>query len=377
MKSKLKLKQFTISGYKSFHPDGQTVPVEDITILLGANGSGKSNLVSFLKMLAYSTTKALQVYIGENGYAGSLLHYGAKQTSKLTAELVFTAENAEDKYSFTLAHAAGDTLIFTEENIYCKLSDKQKPYVITLDPGLKESGLYDKAKEPNKTTCRVIFQLLKSIRVFQFHDTSKESRIRNSCYINDNKFLRDDGGNLAAFLYALKKKPENEDYYLRIIRYVQQVMPQFGDFVLEPLTLNENNIMLNWNESGDSYLFGPHQLSDGSLRFMALAALLLQPPKMAPPIIVIDEPELGLHPSAISSLAGMIKSAAIHSQIIVATQSPRLIDEFDPGNIVVVERDPQKRATVVKRLDEKELDVWLQQYSMSELWDKNIFGGRP
>lgn len=377
MKSKLKLKQITISGFKSFHPDGQTIPIDNITILLGANGSGKSNLVSFFKMLGYATTNALQVFIGENGYASSLLYYGSKRTPKLTAELFFSDENADDKYSFTLAHAAGDTLIFTEETIYCKYPGKEKPFLITFDPGVKESGLYKEAKEPSKTTCRVIYQLLKSIQVFQFHDTSKESRIRNSGYINDNKYLRSDGGNLAAFLYAMKINPSNDTYYQRIVRYIRQVMPQFGDFVLEPSALNENNIMLNWHELNDNHLFGPHQLSDGSLRFMAIAVLLLQPPEMLPPIIVIDEPELGLHPSAISSLAGMIKNASLNSQIIIATQSPRLIDEFNPHDIVVVERDKLKRATIIKQLNDIELATWLNDYSMSELWDKNIIGGRP
>jgi len=375
--SRLKLKSVTINGYKSFHPDGQTVKFGDVTVLLGANGSGKSNLVSFFKMLSWMMTGALQNFVGENGSANTLLYYGSKMTNRLGAELHFADDHADDKYKFTLAHAAGDTLIFTEETLYCKLANKDRPFILTLDPGVKESGLQAETKAPNAKTSRLIYQLLKSIQVFQFHDTSKEARIRNSGYINDNDFLRSDAGNLSAMLYALKNKPEGEKYYNRLIRYFQQIMPQFGDFVLEPSVLNENYIMLNWREKGVDYLFGPHQLSDGSLRFMALATLLLQPPAILPPVVVLDEPELGLHPSAIATLAGMIKTASQHCQVILATQSPRLVDEFNAEEVVVVERDILKRSTLIRQLADVDLKIWLENYSMSELWEKNVLGGRP
>ena len=117
--------------------------------------------------------------------------------------------------------------------------------------------------------------------------------------------------------------------------------------------------MLNWREKGVDYLFGPHQLSDGTLRFMALTALLLQPPALLPPVVVLDEPELGLHPSAISALAGMIKTASQHCQVILATQSPRLVDEFNAEEIVVVERDNEKRRTVLKQLADVDLKAWI------------------
>lgn len=373
----LKLKNLNISGFKSFHPDGQTIRFGNITVLLGANGSGKSNLVSFFKMVSWMMTGALQNFVGENGFAGSLLHYGSKKSSRLSAELCFADDKADDRYKFTLAHAAGDTLIFTEETLFCKLTHKPRPFILTLDPGLKESGLYANSREPGATTSRIIYQLLKSIQVFQFHDTSRESQIRNSCYINDNDFLRSNGGNLAAVLYALKNKPASENYYNRITRYVKQMMPQFGEFVLEPSSLNENYVILNWKEKGVDYLFGPHQLSDGSLRYMALATLLLQPPGALPPVIVLDEPELGLHPYAISVLAGMVKTASQHCQIILATQSPRLVDEFTSEEIIVVERDNEKQCTVIKHLEDIDLQTWLENYSMSELWEKNVLGGRP
>jgi predicted ATPase len=328
-------------------------------------------------MLGYMMSNALQTFTGENGGAGTLLYYGTKKTNRMSASLDFADLKASDKYNFTLAHAAGDTLIFTEENLFCQIQNRAKPFKLTLDPGLKESGLLDAIREPNATISRVIYSLLKNIHVFQFHDTSKESRIRNNVYINDNIFLRSDAGNLAAILYAMKNNVEQEKYYERIVRYIKQVMPQFGDFVLEPLTLNKNSIMLNWKEEKSDYLFGPHQISDGSLRFMALTTLLLQPPQNLPSVIVLDEPELGLHPAAISSLSGMVKAASKHSQVIMATQSPRIVDEFDLSELLIIERDNKSNSTVVKSLDKEEFKLWIEEYSNSELWEKNVLGGKP
>lgn len=375
--NRLRLTNIFLKGYKSIGSDGQNIPIGEITILLGANGAGKSNLVSFFQMLHFMTTGALQTYIGKSGYADSLLFYGSKRTPRLESEITFSDGNSIDKYGFTLSHAAGDTLIFTEETLYWKRNDNPKPYVISLDPGLKESGLYDYSKRPEAKVGKVISNLLRQCQVFQFHDTSKEAKIRNSGYINDCEFLRSDAGNLAAFLYAIKSKKDGEKYYNRIVRYIKLAMPQFNDFVLNPSARNDNYIMLNWLENDSDYLFGPHQLSDGSLRFMALATLLLQPPASLPSVVILDEPELGLHTSAISLLAGMVKTASRASQIILANQSTRLIDEFDADNIVVVERDRQEKCSKYRKLDTERLQEWIEKYSMSELWEKNIFGGRP
>ncbi len=375
--NRLKLRHLKLEGFKSIHSCEPGIAFKDLTVLLGANGSGKSNLVSFFRMLNYMMTEALQIYIGENGGSETLLHYGPKKTTRITAEMEFKNPDIKDVYRFTLAHAAGDTLIFTEETISYQQQGKPNPLMITLDPGLKESGLRERSKDQQQQTARIIFTLLKNCQVFQFHDTSKEARIRNSGKIDDNRFLHSDGGNLAAFLYAMQNSTEDEKYYRRIIRYIRQIMPQFGDFDLQPSRLNKNKILLNWKEKDFNYLFGPHQISDGSLRFIAIATLLLQPVETLPSVIILDEPELGLHPSAISVLAAMAKAASKNCQILMATQSPRLVDEFHPDNILIVERNADKRCSEFKSLDEKKLADWLERYSMSELWEKNVIGGRP
>jgi len=162
-----------------------------------------------------------------------------------------------------------------------------------------------------------------------------------------------------------------------MIRYIRRVIPRFEDFVLEPFLINNDYIQLNWKETESNYIFGPHQLSDGSLRFIALVSLLLQPPDTCPSFIIIDEPELGLHPSAISSFAGMVNSASKHNAIILATQSTNLIDEFQPDQIMIVERHQERRCSELKRLNDEKLKEWIERYSISELWEKNVIGGRP
>lgn len=375
--SRLKLREISLKGFKSIDQTGQSIPFEDVTVLIGANGSGKSNLISFFELLNYMTTQALQNYIGQHGFADSLLYFGAKQTSRIEASLHFADDTAEDTYAFSLAHAAEDTLIFTEEVLSFKKKNYNKPKEITLEPGMKEAGLPDSIKKPGNKVERIVYGLLSNCRVFQFHDTSPEAKIRNQVYIDDNTFLRDNGGNLAAFLYGIRTQKDGDQYYQRIVRYIKQMMPQFHDFALSPSVQNENYIRLNWTSKNSNYLFGPHQLSDGTLRFMALATLLLQPPQTMPAVIVLDEPELGLHPAAITLFASMVKKASAHAQIVLATQSTRLIDEFNAHQILVADYEQQYQRSYFKKLAPDELQEWLKQYSMSELWEKNVLGGRP
>lgn len=377
----LKLNEISLVGYKSIGSE-QKIPINnDVTVLIGANGVGKSNIISFFQMLGFSITGALQRYVAEHGFASSFLHYGSKQTISLSANLTFSGEQSKDEYFFRLTHAAGDVLIFTEETLKI-IQDKGRytnPFVITMDVGRKESQLMEQSLQgkPYKNKVQFVLSLLKGCQYFQFHDTSNRSEIKQHTNIANNRSLRSDAGNLSAFLYGIKMKKGGLPYYNRIIRYIQLVFPQFDDFVMMPTVQNENYINLDWREKGSDNIFGAHQLSDGTLRFMALATLLLQPEDTMPSIIVLDEPELGLHPSAIDILAGMIKTASANAQLVVATQSPRLIDEFEADKIVVVERDNVDKCSTFKKLDKSQLEDWLKVYTTSELWDKNIIGGRP
>jgi len=388
-KEKVILKSLTLSGYKSINQEGQTIEFGDVTVLLGANGAGKSNLISLFKLLFAIATGSMQEYIAKEGFADSLLYLGKRETSKISINVNFYIQldeeriNSNIRYNVVLAATKGDTLVFDEEEVSKgdNFDDDEKKVIINND--LKESGIskFNLSKMEasdlveEKNIHNFIFVLLGNCTLYQFHDTSASSKIRGSGYINDNEYLSPEGSNLAAYLYVLKNK--FGDFYKRIIRYIKQMMPQFGDFVLNPSPLNENHIFLNWKETDSDYTMGPHQISDGTLRFMCLATLLLGPPEKSARLIIIDEPELGLHPSAISLLAGMIKTASKHCQVLIATQSTRLVDEFEAENIVIVDRNQKTKSSEFKKLDEDKLSEWLERYSLSELWEKNVLGGRP
>jgi len=374
----MKLNEIEICGFKSVSGEGQTIPIfDDVTVFIGANGVGKSNTASFFQMLCYAMSGSLQTYIAENGFADAFLHYGSKATESIKVKLMFSSLGSNNTYEFNLVPASGDTLIYTKETISFQREGVRNPFVYSMEPGKKESQLYMERKGQYADTIKVFINILKGCQYFQFHDTTKDSKIRKHGYINDNRYLRSNAGNLAAFLYGMKNSPDGEKYYRRIVRYIRQVMPQFGDFIMEPSVTNPDYIALDWKEANSDYIFGVNQISDGALRFMALATLLLQPKSSMPPFIIIDEPELGLHPTAISILAGLIKTAGKQSQIVLATQSTRLLDEFSPDNVVVIERDEIKRTSVYKHLSAEMLAQWEAEYTMSELWEKNVLGGKP
>jgi predicted ATPase len=209
--------------------------------------------------------------------------------------------------------------------------------------------------------------------VYHFQDTTPEARIKQTHTIYDNAYLRHDGENLAAHLYLLRER--HPAYYERIVAQIRLVAPFFDDFNLRRSPLDPNMIRLEWREKGSDAYLDAHMLSDGTLRFICLTALLLQPETMLPAVILIDEPELGLHPYAIRQFAGMVRSISAFRPVIIATQSVTLVNQFAPENIVVVSR-AQGQSTF-ERLDADALDAWLDEYGVGELWEKNVIEANP
>lgn len=377
MSASIKLDRLELAGFKSIAPRSQSIQFGDVTFLLGANGSGKSNLVSFFKLLNYMTSGALQTYIARQGGADSILYFGAKTTEAIEFAIDFIDRGGgtewKTRYEARLAYSASNKLFFESENVGYSKTNVEHPLFVSVNKSGFESGLI----ESSDKTSQVVLEFLNSMHAFQFHDTSETAKIRTDGYIDDARYLRSDAGNLAAFLRRMRDNPDSHQYYDRIVRHIESVMPQFGGFALEPSADNQSYVRLNWQDKDSGHIFGPHQLSDGSLRFMALATLLLEPSSWAPSVIVIDEPELGLHPAAIVELAAMIKAAARYSQIVVATQSPRLVDEFGADAIRTVEFSDDSKGSVIAKLDEVALSDWLSRYSLSDLWEKNVLGGRP
>ena len=357
VKYKGKLKEIKIGGYKSIssaHP--VSVQLGDINILLGANGSGKSNVISFFKMLNFMTSGNFQLFVERAGTSQVFLHYGAKHTDVITGHLNFETETNIDRYKFELTHATPDRLIIKSEEV--EWEEKGESKTLPLECDFKESAL---TKITDNKTIHIIREALAGCRVYQFHDSSNESPLRQSSPAGICRYLQTGGNNLASFLHYIKGNHCSN--YNRIVSYINFIMPQFKDFYLEP---NEKGyVSLKWVDIfPNDYVLLPEQFSDGTIRFIALATLLLQPEETIPGVIIIDEPELGLHPFAIGQLAEMIKEAAKHTQIIVATQSPGLIDEFEANQITVMEA--KNGYSTANRLNEEELKYWLENYSLSE-----------
>jgi len=384
--AKFRLNSLQLSGFKSIAATGQHLDFGDVTVLLGANGCGKSNLISFFKMLNHIVQDNLPTYVGKQGGTDALLFYGSAITDKIDFALNFSQRQAEApvqfiEYQAILEFGVSDNLFFAKEIASKGTVGKHAAFLAEMSSGNSSSALFGKNSFVDEILLGKTWPdyviALSGIRNYQFHDTSDTAKIKRNSFKDDAHFLREDAANLAAFLRVMKETPSKKAYYQRIVRHIQHVMPQFGDFDLQLLADNNNYVRLNWREKGGDYLFGAHQISDGSLRFMALATLLLQPPDTLPSVIVLDEPELGLHPAAIAELAAMIRTASRYSQLIIATQSTRLVDEFGCDNLVIVERDEAQKCSVFKRLDQEKLVEWLQNYSLSELWEKNVLGGRP
>ncbi|MCT7951619.1 AAA family ATPase [Ancylothrix sp. C2] len=364
------LKRIKIKGYKSIKE--LDLVLSPINVLIGANGAGKSNFISFFKLLRWMIQNPgqLQIFIGQSGGANALLFDGAAITPQIQVELKFETDVGKNDYFFRLFHGAADTFIFAEEKY--RFSRSTFPTLASwqsLDAGHKEAALINQANLGD-STAKIIFKLIQNCAVYQFHNTSETARIRQRWNTDDNRYLREDGANLAPLLLRLR---ETEPiYYQRIVETLRQIAPFFLEFVLEPINYS---VIIQWKENNTDLIFSSHQASDGTLRTMALVTLLLQPESDLPDVLILDEPELGLHPYAINILGGLIKSISHHTQVILATQSTLLIDCFEPEDIIVVER--KNRESTLKRLDSDTLQDWLEEYSLSELWNKNIIGGRP
>lgn len=368
------LQRLSLSGFKTVR-QLEGLEMGMMNLLIGPNGAGKSNLISFFRMLSRMTAPPgnLQLFVAKAGGASTLLHNGPAITQEIEGGLTFMASAGPCVYSFILSYAAQDTLIFEDEQIAPPHDDEEEGHdtVIPLGSGQKEANLiYEANTTESSDVTEGVWRYLMDSLVYQFHNTSETARIRQRWSVTDNRSLKEDGANLAPFLLRIRR--QHPAYYQRIASTLRQVAPYFADFVLEP---EGDSILLRWREVGSDLVFGPHQASDGTLRAMALISLLMQPTSEMPSVIILDEPELGLHPRAIAVLAGLLQSTALHRQVIVATQSPVLLDYFEPEQVIVVEREGSE--SVFRRLDRYKLEAWLEEYTLSDLWDKNVLGGRP
>jgi len=345
------MESIEIKGYKSIkHINLSLLP---INILIGANGAGKSNILSFFEFLDNLYNQKLQAYVGHCGGIHKFLFNGIDSTDSISAKIVF--DESINSYSFEVTRSAS-SFVFSKEILWYHKDD------LEYNDYSKEAGI--KYNEYPRAT--YIKEYITALRKYHFHDTGDKSPFNQSSKIGkDSIELYDKGENLAAFLYQIKQ--ENPKVFYRIIKTIQSVIPHFLDFVLVPD--RENNIVLYWKDKYSNYNYDITDFSDGSIRFIALTVLFLQP--NPPRTIIIDEPELGLHPFAIAKLAGLIHTVASDKcQVIIATQSAELIANFQPKDIIAV--DNIQGETKITRLDNELYKGWLEEYTLDELWKRNI-----
>lgn len=360
-----RLQHIKLKGYRSIRE--LDLALAPLNVLIGPNGAGKSNFISFFRFMNKLLDKDLQLHVRQqlNG-ADRTLFFGRKRTDALSIDLYFPP----NAYKARLLPTTDDSLVFAEEAALFHGEDIGYAGGVKSFPlaaaGALESGL-PKVDGTKGSTQRHVAAYLSDWKVYHFHDTSDTARVKAAYSIHANDRLMPQGDNLAAFLYGIR----DSDAYVRIVKTIQRVAPFFHDFIFQ-LEANEL-IRLRWKHKGSDDYFDATMLSDGTLRFICLTTLLLQP--KLPTMILLDEPELGLHPFAMQLLAAMMRSASEQTQIIASTQSVTLANQFGWQDIVVV--DQIDNASHFRRLQESEVSVWLEQYKLGDVWEMNVFGGTP
>ena len=361
------ISRLTIKGFKSIR-SLDNFRLQNLNVLIGGNGVGKSNFVDYFRMVSDMRAGGLQHWINKQGGADRIVSYGVQETTQLESYVRFDRNG----YAFVLEPTVDAGFVFASERLTFEgnLGDTQQSlgsgHLESRLPG--QAALAEEYSRPGYSYNSII-----NWKVFHFHDTSDTAGVKRKRPVHDNEFLRSDASNLAAYLYRLSK--EHPETLEEIRRHVQLGIPIFDDFVFrsEETPTEEQLINLQWRQKNSDYILWPSQLSDGSIRFICLVTALLQPDP--PSTIIIDEPELGLHPYAITLLGALLRSASKRMQVIVSTQSVPLVNEFELEDLVVVDRE--QGDTVFKRLNHKDFATWLEDYTVGELWQKNILGGRP
>lgn len=339
-----------IKGYKSIKD--LHLELSPINILIGANGAGKSNFISFFNFLKIAYDGGLKSYVTGRGI-DTILYNGRKTTQILSSKLSFG--EGTNSYGFKLKVENRTFVVQSEKLWFCNNDWEIAESATELN--VRTSGLY-RANYINK--------YLYNLKVYHFHDTGVNSPFNGDCNVIDNKTLHSKGGNLAAFLYRLKN--EEVVVYNRIVKVIQSVAPYFKDFDLEP---DGDKIFLTWRDKFSENLYGASDFSDGTIRFIALTTLFLQP--NPPAVIIIDEPELGLHPFAINKLVALVRSYTRQKskQVILSTQSVELVNNFSAEEVITV--DNINGESIFNRLQESELSEWLKNdYMIGDMWRQNI-----
>ena len=351
------IEEISIKNYKSIKGLIK-FPLHNINILIGANGSGKSNFLSFFEFVKKENDYK-SYFDFDNDRADDILFLGRRNSEFLSGAVALSDQSftgkggkkfiAEDNRSLTCDAYVNMDLVSNFEN-----EENYFEYAEGIDLAWEQVS--------DNTT------------QYHFHDTSKWSPILVDCMLNNNDMLLPNGKNIMPFVYRIYR--ENKQSYSMIVNAIRSCVDDFHDFYIRKNINSDDMVRLEWQHKRD--LGEPKHgklLSDGSLRIICLIVLLLQPIEWVPKLVIIDEPELGMNPKALSLIAELIKQISPQKQFIIATQSPELINLFNHEDIIVCDKNEDSSSSFT-RLDAEKLQSWLDDYTVADLWQMNIIGGQ-
>lgn len=360
-----KLDQIGIRGFRSIR--NQTLALGPLNVLIGTNGAGKSNFLETFHFVKQVINQNLAHYTLAQGGADEILYRGREHSPEMIFKFDFAneAESAPSSYEVELASTDQDLLFLGKETLYAQTPDLfPRQHEIAIGRNLRESNLNNLKSKSGiiKETCLN----LQSCRRYDFRNASALAPSRRPCPLHDNRFLRPRADNLAACLYAMR---ETQPVTFELLEgQVRQVASFFDAFHLEPSLLDPEKIQLAWKEQGNDRPCSVSSMSDGTLRFICLATLLIQ--SKLPNLVLLDEPEIGLHPHALAHLAGLLRLAAQRTQLIVATQSVTLVNQLTPAEVWFVDRI--EGASVFRHLKHGDYSHWPDDYTLGDLWETNM-----
>ncbi len=358
--------QLQIESFKSFKK--LELEMRPLNVLIGPNAGGKTNFLDFFRFLREAFTDKLSEAVARRGGIRNLLYGEDKENLKFHITC-----HISDLTVCLQAEIAGPLTVeprVIQEKIYIP----EHPPKVLLEKKEGKSPRFSLFQFPPPDNRSVaIYRLIGETTHYAQFNTEPISAIRSPQTARGRTALAENGSNLTSVLQYLANKLEYRPTWVRIKEILSIAYPNFEDIYF-PAEGGDGNLVLRWKErTFEKRDFSANFLSDGTLHFLCLLAILLNP--APPPLICIDEPELGLHPALIRIIAELLKDAATRTQLVVATHSPELVSHLEPEDILIVENI--KGATEMRRLSSDELKTWLKEYTLAELWLARDLGGNP
>ncbi|OFW31345.1 MAG: chromosome segregation protein SMC [Acidobacteria bacterium RIFCSPLOWO2_02_FULL_65_29] len=382
------IRRLKVSGLLSFGPKGIDLPLEDLNVLIGANGSGKSNLLEVLALLRASPTN-LPEPVKEMGGVREWLWKGPESRGEASIDAVVDYPQGRMPVRHVL-HVTehGGRFEVADERI-----ENERPHAGMTDPyfyyrfqqgqpvlndlsdqrrGLRrenvkpEQSILSQVRDPESyPVLNWLQQQYERIRLYRNWSFGPAAAWRQEQTAHGRSDMLTEGGeNLALVLSKFRSSVKKE-----MLESLKKLFEGIEDINLQ---VDGGKVLLFLEETGGREIPAT-RLSDGTLRYLSLLAILLHPDP--PPLVAIEEPELGLHPDVMPHIADLLVRASSRSQLIVTTHSRLLVDALTDRPSTVVVCAKENGESRFERLDKAALQAWLDKYSLGDLWSMGELGG--